>query len=296
MSSSPHELERSLLQKAVRRGNENLVEKVVNYLTIIGDQTWLRNRLVIMVYEECWMYANALRLDTNIMEQYKSLAKAVKNKNAAGLASLAFKHTENAKGLLINDEETNNSIRSVALGIELQDKFWELIKLESGYNDNRRSVEIAQQHIKRASFPEEKAMFLAAAYLAVNFPVSGIQMIEPNNDPNFPYWIAIDKHTGRGREIYIEACREINLDSFAGMQFGFYMEGSRCNQMQLSPFWEQMKTWQFKILGFTLEQAAEKWEKLKPLVIKKTKSTVESMIQRIEENQVKDPYQLGLFS
>ena len=295
MSSSPHELERSLLQKAVRRGNENLVEKVVNYLTIIGDQTWLKNRIVIMVYEECWVYANALRLDTNIMEQYRSLAKAVKNKNAAGLASLAFKHTENAKGLLVNDEETNNSIRSVALGIELQDKFWELIKLESGYNDNRRSVEIAQQHIKRASFPEEKATFLAAAYLAVNFPVSGIQMIEPNNDPNFPYWIAIDKHTGRGREIYIEACREINLDSFAGMQFGFYMEGSRCNQMQLSPFWEQMKTWQFKILGFTLEQATEKWEKIKPIIIEKTKSTVDSMIQRIDDNQVKDPDQLGLF-
>lgn len=295
MSSSPHELERSILQKAVRRGNENLVEKVVNYLTNIGDQTWLKNRLVIMVYEECWMYANALRLDTNLMEQYKSLAKAVKNKNAAGLASLAIKHTEKTNGIIINDEETNNSIRSVALGIELQDKFWNLLKLESGYNDNRRNIEIAQQHIKRASFPEDKAMFLAAAYLSVNYPVPEVQMIEPNNDPNFPYWIAIDKHTGRGREIYIEACREINLDSFAGMQFGFYMEGSKCNQMQLSPFWEQMKTWQFKILGFTLEQATEKWEKLKPLVIKKTKSTVDSMIQRIEDNQVKDPDQLGLF-
>ena len=296
MSSSPNEYERSLLQKAVRRGNENLVEKVVNYLTIVGDQTWLKNRLVVMVYEECWMYANALLLDTNIIGQYKSLAKAVKNKNAAGLASLAFKHTEKAKAIIINDEITNNSIRSVALGIENQEKFWELIKLESGYNDNRRSVEIAQQHIKRASFPEDKAMILAAAYLAVKYPVPDIQMIEPNNDPNFPYWIAIDKHTGRGREIYIEACREIKSDSFTGMQLGFYMEGSQCNQMQLSPFWEQMKTWQLKNLGFTLEQAAEKWEKLKPLIIEKTKSIVDSMIQRIEANQVKDPDQFGLFS
>ena len=285
MSSSPYEYERSLLQKAVRRGNENLVDKVVNYLTIVGDQTWLKNRLVIMVYEECWMYANALVLDANIMGQYKSLAKAVKNKNAAGLASLAFKYTENAKGLIINDETANNSIRSVALGIEHQEKFWELIKLESGYNDNRRSVEVAQQHIKRASFPEDKAMFLAAAYLSVNYPVPEVQVIEPHNDPNFPYWIAIDKHTGRGREIYIEACKEIEFRCFHGMQIRFLYGRITCNQLQFSPFWEQMKMWQFKILGFTLEQAAEKWDEAKTIrLLKKSKSTVERMIQRIEDN------------
>jgi hypothetical protein len=35
--SSEHELERSLLQKAIRRGNEELTEKVVKYLTNVGD-------------------------------------------------------------------------------------------------------------------------------------------------------------------------------------------------------------------------------------------------------------------
>ena len=87
----------------------------------------------------------------------------------------------------------------------------------------------------------------------------------------------------------------MNLDSFTGMQIRFYMEGSLCNQLQFSPFWEQMKTWQFKILGFTLEQSTEKWEKIKPIIIEKTKSTFDSMIQRIDDNQVNDPDQLGLF-
>ncbi|MBE0538233.1 MAG: hypothetical protein IH620_00860 [Ignavibacterium sp.] len=298
MSSSPNEFERSLLQKAVRRGNENLVEKVVNYLTVVDDQTWLKNRLVVMAYEECWMYAKELILDSNkakITGQYKSLSRAVKNKNAAGLASLAIKFTENAKGILINDEKTNNSIRSVALGIENINKFWELIVLEPGYNDNKRVIEITQQHIKKASFPEDKAMLLSAAYLSVKYPTPEIQMTEPSNDKYFPYWIAIDKHTSAGKEKYFEACREIKLDSFTGMQLGFYMEGSLCNQMLDSPYWEQMKLWQLKNMGFTLEQAVDKWGELKPLIIKKTKNVVENMIQRIEDNQVKDPDQFVLF-
>jgi len=273
MSSSPHELERSLLQKAIRRGNEELTEKVVRYLTNVGDTTWLKNRFPIIVFEECWTYTGL---------SYSTLSRTVKNKNAAGLGALAVK----------NNPSDDLDIRTVARGLDNPVKFWEWAR---STDSNKHIIETTFSASKRSILPEDKAMMFAVAYLAVKYPVPETQVIEANNDPNFPYWIAIDKHTGRGREIYIEACREINLDSFAGMQFGFYMEGSLCNQLQFSPFWEQMKTWQFKILGFTLEQAAEKWDKLKPLIIKKTKSTVDSMIQRIEDNQVKDPDQLGLF-
>ena len=45
---------RSLVQKAVRRGNSLLVEKVASHLYAIEDHAWLRQRVVVITYEECW--------------------------------------------------------------------------------------------------------------------------------------------------------------------------------------------------------------------------------------------------
>ncbi len=189
--SSEHELERSLLQKAVRRGNEELTEKVVKYLTNVGDTTWLKNRFPIMVFEECWTYTG---------QSYSTLSRTVKNKNAAGLGALALK----------NNTSDDIAIRTVARGLENPVKFWEWVRSN---NSNKQIIETAFSASRKSVFPDDKAMMFAAAYLAVKYPVPETQVIEPNNDPNFPYWIAIDKHTGRGREIYIEACKEIELDA-----------------------------------------------------------------------------------
>jgi hypothetical protein len=181
MSSSLHELERSLLQKAVRRGNEELTEKVVKYLTDVGDTIWLRNRFPIIVFEECWTYTGL---------SYSILSRTVKNKNAAGLGALAVK----------NNTSDDLAIRAVARGIDNPVKFWEWARSN---DSNKHIIETAFSASKRSVSPEDKAMMFAAAYLAVKCPLPEIQVIEPNNDPNFPYWIAIDKHTGRGREVYI---------------------------------------------------------------------------------------------
>jgi hypothetical protein len=73
------------------------------------------------------------------------------------------------------------------------------------------------------------------------------------------------------------------------MQLGFYLEGSVVNQLQDSPYWEQLKQWQ---LGYNYEQATEIWDELKPRIINKSRTTVERMIERIE---TKNSDQLGLF-
>ena len=45
---------RSLLQKAVRRGESDLVVKVVDHLYEIGDIRWLKQRVGVIIAEECW--------------------------------------------------------------------------------------------------------------------------------------------------------------------------------------------------------------------------------------------------
>jgi len=85
---------------------------------------------------------------------------------------------------------------------------------------------------------------------------------------------------------------EIELDAYKGMQLGFYLEGSVVNQLQDSPYWEQLKQWHLEQLGYNYEQAAEIWEELKPRIINKSRTTVERMIERIE---TKNSDQLDLF-
>ena len=89
MNLSKNDIERSLLQKAVRRGNEAVVEKALKYLFSVDDTAWLKKRLFVIAYEECWTLGNELTA-TNLTKDYKKITKSVKNKNAAGLASLAW--------------------------------------------------------------------------------------------------------------------------------------------------------------------------------------------------------------
>ena len=222
------------------------------------------------MFEECWTYTGL---------SYSTLSRTVKNKNAAGLGALAVK----------NNPSDDLDIRTVARGLDNPVKFWEWARSN---DSNKHIIETTFSASKRSILPEDKAMMFAAAYLAVKCPVPETQLIEPNNDPNFPYWIAIDKHTGRGREVYIEACKEIELDAYKGMQLGFYLEGSVVNQLQDSPYWEQLKQWHLEQLGYNYEQAAEIWEELKPRIINKSRTTVERMIERIE---TKNSDQLDLF-
>jgi hypothetical protein len=94
---SKFEIEHSLIQKAVRRDNVELVEKLFKYLLANNQKNWLKDRLVVMVYEECWSYAEKLDIicsDGKLLEQYKFLTSTIKNKNACGLAELALKSSE----------------------------------------------------------------------------------------------------------------------------------------------------------------------------------------------------------
>jgi hypothetical protein len=275
---SQFEIERSLLQKAVRRGNEELVEKVFNYLLNNGNKKWLQDRLAVMTYEECWTYGSVMLIEPNdykLMGQYKTLARTVKNKNAAGLASLAIKFKDGDKSALLGDARQQKAIKSVANGITDPVGFWNFIRTEPGYNDNKQRVDAAEKAMNRAKFPGDKAMMLAAAYLSIKYPIPDTLTIEPNNDPDFPYFIAVDKHTTIGQELYGEACNKINLMPYSGMQIAFYLEGSVCNQITNSPFWDLDKEWQFKHMGYTLAGAEKIWEQLKQEFISMKRVDVE---------------------
>lgn len=296
MASSPNDLERSLLQKAVRRGNVELVETTFGYLQYVRDFDWLRKRLAVIAYEECWTYADQLLYPNQpykLLDEYRTLTTTIKNLNADALASLAVKVDEGELSALVGSKKDQKAIQSVANAIKKPEEFWAWIKSEPDYKKNAKRIDAAERDIKKADFPGDKAMMLAAAYLALRYPIPETKFTTPNNDPDFPYWIAIDKHTSLGKLIYNEACQIIDIWPTRGLKIGFYLEGAVVNQMVNSPFWDLVKEWKMNRIGYSIPEAEEIWRKLKPVLIEMSKNDVDLMIDRIN-NYKKKSKQLGL--
>jgi hypothetical protein len=284
MASSPNDLERSLLQKAVRRGNVEVVEKVVGYLQHVNDFKWLRKRLAVIAYEECWTYADQLlypKQPYKLLDEYKTLTTTIKNLNADALASLAMKVKEGVSSALIGSSKDKRAIQTVANAIKKPEEFWDWIKKQPDYKKYAKRINAAERDIDKADFEGDKAMMFAAAYLALKYPIPETKFTNPNNDIDFPYWIALDKHTSLGRTIYSQACQSINIWPTRGLKIGFYLEGAVVNQMTNSPFWDLVKEWKMNRIGYSIPEAEEIWNKLKPILIGMSKLDVDLMVDRI---------------
>ena len=297
---SPLGPERSLLQKAVRRGNVDLVEKVFGYLLYKGDKDWLKNRLVVMEYEECWTNANLQiypKQPHKLLDEYITLTKTIKNKNAYGLADLAINLWEGKDTTNVGGDKEKKAIKTVANAIEKQDEFWEWIKEDEKeeYLKNKQRIDAAERDIEVAEFDHDKVMMLAAAYLSIRYPIPDTKFTTPNNDPNFPYWIALDKHTAIGRNILLDACQKINLNYHTGKRLLFYLEGGKVNQINHSPFWDLLVNWQIDQMGYTLVDAKKVLNQLEQQLtsMKWMQAEVKDMMNRINNFKM-DSNQLSL--
>lgn len=296
---SKYEIEHSLIQKAVRRGNVELVEKVFNYLQSQQGSKWLKDRLLVIAYEECWPYAEKIYLpcsDYDLLQHYKNITLSVKNKNACGLAELAMKQKDGKDVSKVGNSTDQAAISSIKNAILYPTKFWEWVKKEPEYQKYKSIIDKAEQVIKRVSSEFDKAMVYAAVYLTIKFPIPEIKTTPADNDPDFPYWIAIDKHTSVGKDIYIEICEKLSLDTFITLKLGFYLAGSKCNEVNDSPFWELIKKWQLESTGFLLNEVNEKWEEISREIkdSSRIKVEVESTIKKINTPKP-DSDQLSFF-
>jgi hypothetical protein len=288
---SPFQLERSLLQKAVRRGDVVLVEKVVQYLIANGDSAWLRKRLFVIAYEECWPLGMEMN-SADLSASFHKLAVSVKNKNAAGLAKLAEEHNSgNYRFPAQLSRNQRTEILDMTKAIKDPEALWALLGKES------QRINAAKDAVKKASFDGDKAVIYASAYLAHNEDIPTVYPAQPTQPIEFPYWVAFDKHTSLGKEAIMKAAETVGLDVFRGFRLAFYLEGSACNQISDSPYWAELVRWEINRMdGMTVSQALDYWGNMKPIIIDETKPEVEKLIERIS-NPPKPPEndQLSLF-
>lgn len=296
-----HQLCRSLLQKAVRRGCLDLVEITVNHLDQIGDRDWLKKRTAVITYEECWPLGNCFFNPPTVEEIIKileSTCNSIKNKNAAGLGSLAYEFSKGDRSMM-SGTETDEPILRIASAIQSPQPFWERIQNNVSNEVQGQIVNSAFKSYRRGGWPWDRAFMQAAAYLSISAEIPVINkaqapLIEVDQ---FPFWIAIDKHTDIGKKALKELATKKDIKYQALGWINFYFEGALTNQTEYSYWWEREKTWRFHKLGLSLSSAQQIWDEVRQdyiSIVEEESSSLREHILNSENSTTQN--QLSLFS
>lgn len=101
---------------------------------------------------------------------------------------------------------TTGLSRVIAKALNARDDFWRWALEEAATSTSDVQALVARAHagFKRAGWPWDKAFACAAALLGVRggLPRSSEEEAALSSSAElFPYWIAIDKHTARGKAV-----------------------------------------------------------------------------------------------
>lgn len=256
---------RSLLQKAVRRGYTSLAWRVALDLQQLGDRAWLRQRIPVIVYEECWPLAANIKFPLKLPDAFRYLAtvaRSEKAKDAAGLGSLAYAYSQGDTSIQAEPGIDSQALRTVAKAIEEPEKFWAWLEPQCERENQSIFVSVTRQAHRKGGWPWDRAFMLAAAFLAVNDSIPEIKTSTEEPSEEFPYWIALDKHTLDGKNAIRQAAEAFNLPANQLMWASFYCESALTNECIDSPWWNVERRWRLGKAGLTIDHAHTVWEKV----------------------------------
>jgi len=258
---------RSLLQKAARRGHEKIVDLASVRLEEGGDKTWLRSRAIVITFEECWPLAASLLIGREPSSKriaLFSVAGAVKQKDAAGLGAMAYAYREGDRSMLAVAPE-HRALKIVAEALRRPSAFFEWAFTQSRSEAASCVLQSAQKYLAAATWQWDKACILAGALLAVTGDVPAVEVADPTTG-EFPYWVALDKHTPQGKAVLAEAAKQVNSTYRRLIWASFYLESACVNSLSPSPWWDAERAWRLRKAGLSLDEAKELWSRARVLV------------------------------
>ena len=261
---------RSLLQKAVRRGQTDLVFTIGAMMEQQGPKakSWFRHRTALITFEECWPLGADFQLNRKFYSKVAALVKtslSVKTQDAMGLGYLAYALCRGDRSVLDGGSE-DRPIKIVAKATEKPQQFWEWILATPMSAAQKQFVDNAMQ-FKNAGRPREQAVVRAAAYLAVAVDdLPAFDTVSPNQNP-FPYWVALDGHTPQGRRAIRDVARDLYMPPSQLEWAMFYFEGAQTNACMPSAWWQRNTQWHFQKIGLAAEEAHLLWGPAKSQVM-----------------------------
>lgn len=289
-SAGTDQIGRSLLQKAVRRGCPEVADAAFSLLTRTKEEiNWIRSRITVFVFEEAWPYGEQItfgKSEHEIRRHLDALCISTKNKDAAGLGALAYALSTGDTSVLDGDGD-NWAIRVVAKALSDKDKFreWAMTESQRLSKENAQVVMKAIEGSKKAGWPWDKAFAYSAALLAIKGPIPELGQAVPTALTDFPFWIAIDKHTTQGKEAIRKAAKEVGFPSNTALWLSFYFESAVCNKLIPSPWWDRERRWRLHKLGLSDDEAIRQWQILQPVIRESLRTQADDLARRIAEIQ-----------
>lgn len=297
---------RSLLQKAVRRGKQTLVAKVVDHLYEIDDIKWLKQRVGVIIVEECWPLIGEWELPKKPEEQQAAIrdvlsraAMCAKFKDATGLGSLAYALSEGDDSVLTNSDEDAH-IKHMSAAIQREKEYWEWIISQCSSDSTNRLVKRASVAYRKGGWPWDKAFIQAAAYLAVTDDLPELK-VESKTESEFQFWVALDKHTPQGKAALSKAAKETGFPWRQLNWVSFYCESGLVDNLTPSRWWDREKKWRLGKVGLSLDEAESMWTEARPVFMELLQEESKHLEQHIgisnsRFNNIIDGEQLSLFS
>jgi hypothetical protein len=254
---------RSLLQKAVRRGNVDLVLTVGALLGEKGENERRRfpAHAAAITLAECWPLGGELHFNRRLHSKLAPLVRAAgsaKCRDAAGLGYLGHALAEGDRSVL-EDEGEERLVRMVAGAIRRPDDFWAWAAGQPAANDRQSALMARTRRYRHAGLPRDRAVTLAAVCLTIQGGMPPVVTVDGPEAP-FPYWVALDVHTPEGRRVFRDVARDLCIPLSQLEWAGYYFEGARSNRTQPSPWWERWCRWRFRKVGLLAGEAHLLWE------------------------------------
>jgi hypothetical protein len=274
---------RSLLQKAARRGYTQIVELALARLDLSGDKTWLRSRAIVITFEECWPLAASLSIDRELSSKRTALlsvTNAAKQKDAAGLGALAHAYQEGDQSML-DCVPDRYMLRIVSEALQRPKAFFGWVLSQSRAQRTTDVISSAQRYLPAATWQWDKACILASALLATTGNMPTIDSADtPSGD--FPYWVALDKHTPEGKVALAEVAKQMKSSYRQLIWASFYCESAYVNRLLPSPWWDAERMWRLRRAGLSSDAAAELWSRARPLVCQRLEPEATSLKRFVE--------------
>jgi hypothetical protein len=256
---------RSLLQKAVRRGNPELVYTASALIESRGlhSRAWFEKRTAFIVFGECWPLGVEMIFTKRFYSKVAALIRvthARKARDASGLGFLAYALAREDLSVL-NQTADDRAVKLVAKAIRHPADFWEWASAQG--TDARSQAVIA--HARRygeGGRPHDKAVVQAAAYLAVSAPLPD-PTSAPAADTPFPYWVVFDRHTSEGQRVLRDVARDLHIPLPQLEWCFYYFEGAVANAEAASPWWRRYCQWHFERINLREQEAHLLWEPAK---------------------------------
>lgn len=266
---------RSLLQKTVRRGDAQLAETVACRLAERGDSAWLKARAGVIAFEECWPYGTNL-LNHPPLVSLREMAGLTKNKEAAGLGSLAHALAEGDPSVL-DAAPDPVAVKIVAASLTRTEEFFSWAAQSCHEGERADLLRSARTYFLQASWPWDKAFASAAAYFACLGHSLTVERASPATVTmlHFPLWVAVDKHTPAGKSALRRVASQLRVPPSQLEWASFYFESAYCNERSAGTWWEAEMGWRFRTVHLELSEAQTLWDAARDNVRNEVDASVE---------------------